>query len=140
MKGRTFGLVIAGVALCALAAFPGQAAGPGTLEACKQSFNYTISDPAPSLPADSKAFSGVWVGHFNLICAALIVQSIDEGGTASTIYAYATQSWQPIAKVNGKKLTFGTTQPIVFTVDGPNSLSAVHTGPGGTTAGSFSRK
>jgi hypothetical protein len=73
-----------------------------TLKACELEIEYKISDPAPDLPPNLRAFSGVWVGKWksfpfthgaeNPYCAGLIVERVDRDGTAQTIY-FRGSSW-----------------------------------------------
>jgi hypothetical protein len=73
-----------------------------TLKACELEIEYRISDPAPDLPPNLRAFSGIWLGQWksfpfthgadNPYCAGLIVERVDRDGTAKTIY-FRGSSW-----------------------------------------------
>ncbi len=56
---------------------------------CDQSVTYRIAEPA-TVPGSYRGFLGAWsdAAWDANTCAALIVENIDPGGTASIIYAY----------------------------------------------------
>lgn len=56
---------------------------------CDQSVSYRVVDPA-TVPERYRAFLGAWsdAAWDANTCAALIVENIDPGGTASVVYAY----------------------------------------------------
>src|SRR5260370_36117596 len=86
-------LALAGLALSAAAAWaqappPSIEVQPGRVF-CDQSITYRIAAPA-TVPEPYRGFLGAWSDAASdaNTCAALIVENVDPGGTASIIYAY----------------------------------------------------
>ena len=121
-----------------------------SITACGQTVQYNITAPAPDVPADIRAFSGVWVGDWSKqLCGVLIVESIDKDGTAQTKYVFGTNPGWGIARPGVTPWTGKITNGVLrlppnrngigvdYTMKSPSSLAGLYNG---RTTGAFAKR
>lgn len=93
------GMRSVGIVVLALSGMIAQRAAAETMAMCGQTIEYNIVAPAPDVPADIRAYSGIWKGDWaNQLCGVLIVESIQKDGIVQTKYVYGTNPGWGIAK------------------------------------------
>jgi hypothetical protein len=123
-----------GSIVCAAALLVATDAGAETLSMCGQTVPYTVVPPPASVPANMRAFSGLWVGSWaSGICNAVIIESIQPDGTVSIFDVWGPDSGKPAGnlryagKITGNTLTSaGRVNSIEFTQVSPTQLSATY--------------
>ena len=64
------------------------------LTACQQIVPYNLKVPGPDVPAEFRAYSGVWVGTWRTeLCGALVVLSVEKDGSVQTRYAFGVSPY-----------------------------------------------
>jgi hypothetical protein len=137
--------VFASGALCLTAI----TASAQSITECQQTVTYNIAAPAADVPANFRAFSGVWVGSWsNQLCSVLIVENIAKDGTVQTKYAWGSNAMWGLAAgvtawpgkiVNGVLTLRQPTRSAEFRAVNPNELAGTFTQNRQDT-GSFKRR
>ena len=115
---------------------------------CGQSVPYTLVPPAADLPANMRAFSGVWVGAWpSGICNAVVIESIKPDGTVSILDVFGPDSGKPpgtlryAGKIVGDTLTSaGRSKSIEFSPTSATQMSATYLSSDAQARGIFSRR
>lgn len=139
-----------GFATAALSVLFAEAAIAESLTKCEQTVQYNITAPKPDVPADVRAFSGVWIGDWsNQLCGVLIVEAIQSDGTAQTKYVWGSNPGWGIAKPGVSAWTGKIANGVLklppnsrgvfvdYTMKGPASLAGVYRGQ---TQGTFTKQ
>jgi len=132
---------------CAAALLVAPAAGAETLNMCGQTVPYTVVPPPAPVPANMRAFSGLWIGTWaSGICNAVVIESIQPDGTVSILDVFGPNSGKPggslryAGKIVGNTLTSaGRTKSIEFTQTSPTQMSASYLSSTDQARGTFSR-
>ncbi len=122
-----------------------------TTSLCGVPVAYSVYPPAPGVPQNVRAFSGVWVGKWDYgMCSALIVESVRADGSATLIYVNGSMGGEYsmksgairfAGKIDGAKLSNG--QKAYFTeyvMVGPNELKGAYSVPRRSARGQFVRQ
>ena len=63
----------------------------GILTECEQHRHFAIQPPAADVPANTRTFSGTWIGTWdNGLCAAVVIENVSSLGTARLLYVNGT--------------------------------------------------
>jgi hypothetical protein len=122
-----------------------------SLNECGQSLKFTVRAPSPDLPANMKAFSGVWAGAWRgtWLCSVLIVEAVQSDGTANALYGWGTDRYTSKpgstrfkGKIVGDRFSpFPGSVRVEFVLESPTKLEGKYTyDAGGITTGSFMRR
>ena len=78
--------------IVALSVFLPGSAFAESIAMCGQTVEYTMAAPEPDVPADMRAFSGVWVGGWetNKLCSVLVVEAVEKDGAVKATYIWGT--------------------------------------------------
>ena len=120
------------------------------LKVCEQTIDYAIVPPAANMAENLRAFSGVWVGKWDIgLCSAIIVENVQPDGGANILYVTGSQGSSGIkagryrysAKIVGDTLTaVGGSTTIEFVMSRSAKLSGKFTNQYGLSSGVFERK
>jgi hypothetical protein len=77
-RAKDMQLTYVGLPSCIYALKASTSGQAGTLEACDQTISYSIEAPGAAVPANLKAFSGVWLGNLALMCAGVVFERVDD--------------------------------------------------------------
>jgi WD40 repeat protein len=113
-----------------------------TDDLCGKDVDYTVKPGGGNI-----RLLGVWTGNWNAshhLCGALIVQQIDQNGTADVIYVYggSNLSWtkqQQVGRVTGEVLSFNDQEGNTFRFHpgAPGELEANFISQSGRLSGTF---
>jgi hypothetical protein len=136
------------LAACLVALAVAPAAGAETLNMCGQSVQYTVAPPSPQVPANLRAFSGLWIGNWPTgICNAIVIESVLPDGTVNILDVYGPdEAGKPggtmryAGKIVGNTLTSsGRTNSIELTQVGATQLAASYLSATAQARGTFNR-
>ena len=130
---------------------PGQTPTSGTMAVCGRPVNYLIN--RDKTPPDYSALLGIWTGVWNnasKICGGLIIQQVNNDGTAEAIYVFGPSSstssfpWKEqnvLAHVADGEISFVDEQGNKFMFDsvGSGLLTGAFLSPSGRLYSSFGK-
>lgn len=147
MRSTVLRVLVVLIGMCLAAG----AASAQAISACQQSVQYNLAPPAADVPAEFRAFSGVWSGSWgNQLCSVLIVEDVAKDGTVQTKYVNGTNpAWninRPGVRawsgkvINGVLVLRGNNVSAEYKLANASELAGTYTGAGPQTTGRFKKQ